>query len=364
MERSQILQTKQFLDGQPVVLDLPLSCIIKRIVIDLYGSIQCTFSGSPVAYPTNIMDILLTNISVNLGSGRTVKSIRPATAQLFNLLAYKQPRVRRATTGAAAYSLPKSIDVDAAFTYPTSTQYASFIESLIMNFEVPESIALNGAACYLNLFKETQANITFQCGTASGLEGTGVSVTYANANIFIDTTIITVNDSANKEKLDFRETVKRETISAQTNNQLIKLPTGQKLIGLGILVESNISSAGSVESFKNLNNRALKELRVFKNTDQIERSIDFLRQQFENRVKYGINAPFASNVSPFDGYIYINFLENRDLSTALDLRTSKGIADAYLEITTAAARAAAPFITYPLTISVHIYELAEVPKPM
>lgn len=364
MERSEVLKTLTFSDGNPVEVDLPLSCIIKQIIVDIWGSVVATYTGSPVAYPTNIMDILIPNISVMLSNGRTPKSIRPATAHLFNQLMAGVPRIRRATTGAAAYALPKAVDVDAAFTYPTSTQYATFFESLVINFEVPPKLALNGSATYLNLYGETYASLKFQCGSFANMEGTGVSVAYSATAVYIDTTLITVNENPNKAKLDFRESTKAEQFSAAVSNFMTKIPTGKRLIGIGILAESNMSNTGSVETLHKLSNIALTDLRFFVNTDRVEKTTTFLRLQAENRIKNGINAAFSSNVSPFDGYAFLNFLEGKDLATSLDLRTGKGVADAYLEITTGAARAAAPFLTYPIKATMHIYELADIPKQL
>lgn len=359
MEQSRKLTTKQWLSGQPVTVDLPISTIIKKIQIDLYGSVQATYSsGSPVAYPTNIMDILLPNISVVVDGSRTVKSIRPYMTKLFNFITSKINPIRRATTGSAAYALPKAVTVDAAFIFPTSTQYATFIESMIINFECPSELALNGQATYLNIFGKASAEIRFQCGDFANMEGSGVSVTYANINVYIDTTIVTVDLDPNTKFLDLRETVRKATYTSQVNNSLEDLPKGNKLVALGLLFESNMSNTGSVEAYHALNNIAGGDLKVIVNGTRIEKASDFLRLQNETRSRFGVNSSFASNVSPLDGYCMINFLENRDLASALDLRQEAGVVDAKLDVTTAVARAAAPYLTYPIQLSMHTIEVA------
>jgi hypothetical protein len=45
---------------------------------------------------------------------------------------------------------------------------------------------------------------------------------------------------------------------------------------------------------------------------------NFKALQAENRMRYGVVAPMASNVSFLDGIAHLNMLARKDISTALD----------------------------------------------
>jgi hypothetical protein len=50
------------------------------------------------------------------------------------------------------------------------------------------------------------------------------------------------------------------------------------------------------------------------------KNTDFLNLQNENRIMYGIQAPFSGGVSLIDGVAHMNFIARKDITTALPVQ--------------------------------------------
>lgn len=364
MERIRLLESKSFANGQPLSIAMPRDTVAKHLKLTLSGSVQCSYSGSPAAFPTNTLDVLLQRAEVVINGSRTVVSTRPWMARMFNFLSSGVAPERRHTTGSAAYAVPRGVDVDAGFTFPTSTQYATLTESVIIPFGMPDKLAVNGGMTYLDLRESrgvSTAELKLSCGSLASLEGssTTVVVTYANINLTFDVELLEADIFAmgDFKFMDLKQSYSSYQLSAAATDYEITLNRGNKLAGIGILCETNLGSTGSVEAVKKLSNLGLTKIKLLVNGSRIVKSTDFLSLQNENRMKLGVNAAFASNVSPFDGYAYMNLLEDFNLLTALDLSAVDSVK---LQISTRAASGSAPYITYPLGIGIQTYEVANV----
>lgn len=85
------------------------------------------------------------------------------------------------------------------------------------------------------------------------------------------------------------------------------------------------------------------------------KATSFKQLQAENRARYGVYAPFASNVSQLDGIAHMNFIVN---SIGDAVNTKKGVDSLYLYISSASGSVVSYTNTAFLTIQTD--EIAEI----
>lgn len=323
-ERQRILQALSFSENQILSRDLPRDTVLKSISLRLSGAVVTTFgSGTPVADSLSTFDNIIPRIDVIVNGSRTVKSVRPHLMRMQQLFTSTILGERKSSAAAAAATgnLPT---VDAGFTYGTTTQVSTVAETIFVPFEMVYcDLGKGREATWLNLKGVASAELRLTCAAFSKLLGFGntAPVVYSSSTLSVDITTREAQDvPPNIIFSDWKQTSKELTFSAETSDYAIDINRGNKLSGLMIFARDGAAGTATTASGKLPSNLALTKLNLKVNGQTDIKNTTFLNLQQENRSMYGINAPFASNVSLIDGVAHMNFLARKDISTALDVK--------------------------------------------
>lgn len=323
-ERQRILQALSFSENQILSRDLPRDTVLKSISLRLSGSVVTTFgSGTPVADSLSTFDNIIPRIDVIVNGSRTVKSVRPHLMRMQQLFTTTILGERKSSAAAAAATgnLPT---VDAGFTYGTTTQVSTVAETIFVPFEMVYcDLGMGREATWLNLKGVASAELRLTCAAFSKLLGFGntAPVVYSSSTLSVDITTREAQDvPPNIIFSDWKQTTKEITFSAETADYAIDINRGNKLSGLMIFARDGAAGTATTASGKLPSNLALTKLNLKVNGQTDIKNTTFLNLQQENRSMYGINAPFASNVSLIDGVAHMNLLARKDISTALDVK--------------------------------------------
>lgn len=323
-ERQRQLQALSFQESQVLSRDLPKDTVLKSLQLRLSGAVQTTFaSGTPVADTLACFDNIIPRIDVIIDGGRTVKSVRPHLMRMQQLFS-SQILGRRSSSAAASAALGNLPTADAAFTYGTTTQYTTCAESIIVSFEMVYcEIGMGREATWLNLKGASSAELRLTCAAFSKLLGFGntAPVTYGNSTFVIDIFTTEAQDvPANILFTDWKQTTKEITFSAETTDYAIDINRGNKLTGLMLFARDGAAGTSTTATGKLPSNLAFTKLNLKVNGQTDVKSTTFQALQDENRIRYGIDAKFASNVSILDGVAHLSLIARKNIETALDTR--------------------------------------------
>lgn len=322
-ERQRILQQLPFVASSTISRDLPRDTILKYLVLTLSGAIQTTFaSGTPVADVDGVFDNLVSEINVVIGGSRVVKNIRPAMLNFQQLLATKIPNVKKASAAASALNVGQAPTADAAFVYGTTSQYTTVRESLLLPFE--NILAVSGReSTWLNLKGVASAEIRFATKAFTSLLGHGntAPVSYGNSTLIIDIQTIEAQDvDAGVYFSDFKQTQRKIPLSASMSGYLIDINRGNYLQGIMLFAKDGAAGTSTTATGNLASDSMIQNIGLKLNGNIDVKVTTFNQLQDENRSKFGISAPQASNTSKLQGFAYLDLLRNGDLNTALDVR--------------------------------------------
>lgn len=321
-ERQRSLQALTFQENQILSRDLPRDTVLKELQLRLSGSVTTTFaSGTPVADAQAAFDNIIPRVDVIVGGSRTVKSVRPHLMRMQQLFSTNILGARRSSAAATAATdnLPT---VDAGFTYGTTGQITTCSESILISFaHVYAEVGLGRESTWLNLKGVSSAELRLTCAAFSTLLGFGntAPVVYSASTFIID--IITVEAQDVPAELifsDWKQTTKELTFSAQTTDYAIDINRGNKLSGIMFFCRDGAAGSTTTATGKLASNLVLTKILLTLNGQTQVKATNFKALQDENRVRYGVSAPMASNVSILDGVAHMNLLARKDASTALD----------------------------------------------
>ena len=323
-ERQRKLQALTFQENQILSRDLPKDTVLKHLQLRLSGAVQTTFaSGTPVADAQSIFDNIIPRIDVIVGGSRTVKSVRPHLMRIQQLFAAGNIAERRSSAGASA-AADNFPTVDGGFVYGTTTQYTTVAETIIVSFEmVYAEPGLGRETTWLNLKGVSSAEVKLTCAAFSSLLGFGntAPVVYGNSTLIIDIITVEAQDvPANIQFTDWKQTTKELIFGAQTTDYAIDINRGNKLTGIMLFARNGAAGSSTTATGKVPSNLAVTKVNLKLQGQSDIKATDFKALQAENRARYGVNAPFAGNVSMLDGIAHLNLLSRKDLSTALDCR--------------------------------------------
>lgn len=323
-ERQRKLQALTFQESQILSRDLPRDTVLKSIQLRLSGSVVTTFaSGTPVADAQAAFDNIIPRVDVVVDGSRTVKSVRPHLMRIQQLFATSILGERR-SSGAAAAATDNYPTVDAGFTYGTTGQITTCAESIILSFEMVYcEIGMGRESTWLNLKGTSSAELRLTCAAFSKLLGFGntAPVVYTASTFIIDVITTEAQDvPANIVFSDWKQTTKEITFSAETADFAIDINRGNKLAGLMLFAKDGAAGSTTTATGKLACNLAFTKLSLKVNGQTDIKTTDFKALQAENRARYGVSAPMASNVSFLDGIAHMSLIARKDISTALDVR--------------------------------------------
>jgi hypothetical protein len=181
-------------------------------------------------------------------------------------------------------------------------------------------------ATWLNLKGVSSAEIKLTCAAFSSLLGFGntAPVVYSGSTLVIDIITVEAQDvPPNLVFSDWKQTTKELTFSSQTTDCAIDINRGNKLSGIMLFTKNGAAGSATTATGKLASNLVLTKINLKLQGQSDIKFTDFKALQAENRARYGVNAPMASNVSILDGIAHLNLLQRGDLSTALDCRPPK-----------------------------------------
>ncbi len=337
-ERTRQLPQTAFVPSSTLTLQggLPLDTVLKALSIRLSGSIVTTYaSGTPLSDALSTLDNLCNAINIRINGGRLIKNIRPHFLHMQQLFAQSISGERKCETHASATITNPT--VDAGFTYGATTEVSSVAETVLLPFENIMALA-NREITWLNLKGRASAEMQFQTGAYSGLLGFGntAPVTFSSGTFVLDVTTIEAQHVAYDTPFwDWRQTMQESTYSGQVTDSNIPINRGNFLQGLMFLCRDGGAGSAATATGKVLSNLVLNSIKLVLNGQTEVKSTSFLELQAQNKAQYGINAPYASNVSRIDGVAYLDLLTARDLKTALDVR-APGVDQVFLKVSTRA----------------------------
>jgi len=324
-ERQRKLQQLTFTESSILSRDLPRDTVLKHLQFRLSGSVVTTFgSGTPVADAFAAFDNIIPRIDIIVNGSRTVKSVRPhlmRIQQLFSTLVLAE----RASSAAAAAATDNYPTVDAGFTYGTTTQVSTVRESILVSFEDVYA-RIGKESTWLNLKGVASAEAKLTTAAFSSLLGFGntAPVVYSASTIVIDILTIEAQDIPPEMRfMDWKQTTKELTFSAQVTDFAIDINRGNRLQGLMLLTRTGAAGTTTTATGKLASNLVVTDLSLVVNGQNIIKKTDFKALNAENRSRFGVQAPYASNVSILDGIAYLDLLSDDargDLNTALDVR--------------------------------------------
>lgn len=322
-ERKRKLQSIVFAENQILSRDLPRDTVLKGLQLRLSGSVITTFaSGTPVADAFSTFDNIIPRIDVIVNGSRVVKSVRPYLMRMQQLFTTQILAERKSSAGSAA-ATGNNPTVDAGFTYGTTGQYSTAAEVIYLPFEhVYCDIGMGREATWLNLKGVASAELKLTCGAFSTLLGFGNTAPVVFTSSTFSVEIVTSEAQDVPPEIyfsDWKQTTKEITFSAQTTAYAIDINRGNRLSGIMLLTRDGAAGSATTATGKLRSNLVVNNFSLKVNGQTEIQSSTFLSQQALNRATYGVNAPYASNVSLLDGVAHINLLARKDISTALDV---------------------------------------------
>ncbi len=354
-ESTRKLATQAFNPSSTMTFRLPEDTTLRALQIRISGSIVTTFaSGTPVADNFGPLDDLISSIQVRVGGSDTVKTTTPRIASFIQMMATKNRGERKSSSGAAAATADDvTADVD-AFTYGTTTQITSIAESLTIYFECV--LADYGQEkTWLNLRGVVGSDLILNTRSYSNLLGYAntAPVVYSASTLNIDVKLVEARTVEAGRIFDvWKETFQIEPFAAQAANRVIKLNPGQKIIGVSFLARDGAAGSTTTASGKLASDKLIDQIKLTLNGSFTPRNETWKELQADNRSRYGINAPYVSNVSKLQGFAHMDLLQFKVLKTALDARLLDSV---QLEISTLAAAT----YTDGASLLVHAHELVE-----
>lgn len=323
-ETQRNLQALTFAENQILSRDLPRDTVLKSLQLRLSGSVITTFaSGTPVADAQSTFDNIIPRIDVVINGSRVVKSVRPHLLKIQQLLTSNILGERKSSAAAAA-ATGNNPTVDAGFTYGTTTQVTTAAESIFLPFEMMYAeLGVGRESTWLNLKGVASAELRLTCAAFSKLLGFGntAPVVYSGSTFLIDIVTTEAQDvPAEIVFSDWKQTTKEISYSAETTDSAIDINRGNKLSGIMLFAKDGAAGSATTATGKLASNLAITKIALKLNGQRDIKTTTFLALQAENRLRFGVQAPLASNVSLLDGAAYLNLIARKDLSTALDCR--------------------------------------------
>lgn len=322
-DRKRKLQSIVFAENQILSRDLPRDTVLKGINLRLSGSVVTTFgSGTPVADALSTFDNIIPRIDVVINGSRVVKSVRPYLMRMQQLFTSQILAERKSSAGAAA-ATGNNPTADAGFTYGSTTNLTTAAETIYLPFEMVYcDIGMGREATWLNLKGVASAELRLTCAAFSTLLGFGNTAPVVFTSSTFSVEIVTTEAQDVPPQIyfsDWKQTTKELSFSAQVTQYAIDINRGNRLTGIMLLGRDGAAGSATTATGKLRSNLLVTNFALKVNGQTDIQSNTFLSQQAMNRAQYGINAPYASNVTLIDGVCHINLLARKDISTALDV---------------------------------------------
>lgn len=346
-----------------VPVEIPKDTCIKRIDLEAIIGYTVTYgAGSPVLSPQGFLGRICPVISVVLNGSRYVKTINPFMYRVISAMAFGGFGRRAYQNGngiLATTREPTTEWLAGTIAYPTTTQSAVINESLSIYFE--NMFAYGRGADITQLYTKgaSSAWMYFNFVDISAVlnDGNGATVAYSAVDVRIIPTIIENRaGTPSNNAFDLVETMSDNQITGQVSNRSIDLNTGNKLLGLGIMVQNG-------DTAKSLSDTAITKLNLKVNGSQDLALVNFKNLRNDNKNRYGVSDDqYSSGVSAGKGVAWLNLMKDGDVLSGISTLRDDGVSQLQLYIDSAASTGVdAATYTNPLNVKVMQQQLIPVP---
>lgn len=359
IEKTRKLQSVTLTGSGVVSRDLPKDTYIKGINLQLRGSITTTYgSGSPASRVDGILNSLVSNISVVINGGRTVKSVTPHITRMMNFFNKGLQSARGSSAAGTESYLPTT---DGTFVFGTTGQLTTVNEAGYIPFEfIWSKDESERALTWLKTKGTTSAEIRFNQNSYSSLQSAAntAPVVYSASTLRIDISIVEAVPTDKEEpfvsRFDFRQTTKQQPFTAQSTGTQIEINRNASLAGIWLYANDGAAGSSTTATDRLPSNNLITDVNLKANGSYDAFTSTFLELQQINRQQYGINASYASNVTPIDGIAHMNFIKN----SINDAFNTKGLDSLYLYLSTNTST----FVSYsnPAMVWIQTDEIAEI----
>lgn len=346
-----------------VPVEIPKDTCIKRVDLEAIIGFTVTYGGgSPVLSPQGFLGRICPVISIVLNGSRYVKTINPFMYRVISAMAFGGFGRRAYRTGAsqlASTREPTTEWLAGTIAYPSSTQDVIINESLSIYFE--NMFAYGRGADITQLYTKGASSawmyFNFVAIDAVLNDGNGATVAYSNIDVRIIPTIVENRaGTPSNNAFDLVETMSDNQITGQVSNRAIDLNTGNKLLGLGIMVQNG-------DTAKSLSDTAITKLNLKVNGSQDLALVNFKNLRNDNKNRYGVSDDqYASSVSAGRGVAWLNLMKDGDVLSGISTLRDDGVSQLQLYIDSAASTGVDPATyTNPLNVKVMQQQLIPVP---
>lgn len=355
LEKQRKLQALTLTGSGPLSRDIPKDTVIKRLNLRLSGSITTTYgSGTPVARADSIFHSLVNSIQVVANGGRFIKNVQPHLVRMQSLLNTGIQGERGSSAGVAAILTKPT--VDSGFTFGTTGQVTSLCETLSLPFEfIWSSVEGERMLTWFDTRDLSSCELRLQQNAFTSLQSAAntAPVVYSASTLQVDITLVeAVGVPKGMKFFDYRQTTKDIPFTAAVTNSQIEINRGNSLAGLLMYAKNGDAGSTTTATDRLASNELITDMTLKLNGNIDLKSTDAKNLQSENRARLGVQALYASNVSPLDGVYHMNFIIN-SISDAVN--TKSGVDSLYLYVSTAA-------LTYTNTafLTIQTDEIAEI----
>lgn len=345
-----------------VPVEIPKDTCIKRIDLEAIIGYIATYTGSPVLSPQGFLGRICPVISIVLNGSRYVKTINPFMYRCISAMAFGGFARRAYQTGAGILATTREPTTEwlaGTLAYPATTQGTVINESLSIYFE--NMFAYGRGADITQLYTKgaSSAWMYFNFVAIDAVLNDGnVSVpVYTSVDVRIIPTIIENRaGTPSNNAFDLVETMSDNQITGQVSNRSIDLNTGNKLLGIGIMVQNG-------DTAKSLSDTAITKLNLKVNGSQDLALVNFKNLRNDNKNRYGVSDDqYASGVSAGKGVAWLNLMKDGDVLSGISTLRDDGVSQLQLYIDSAASTGVdAATYTNPLNVKVMQQQLIPVP---
>lgn len=312
LEKQRKLQSLPLTGSGVLSRDIPKDTVIKRMELRLKGGITTTFaSGTPVARADSTFHSVVNSIQVIINGGRFIKNVQPHLLRMQQLFNTAIEGERGSSAGASESYIPTT---NSGFVFGTTGQVSTVAQGLSLPFEfIWTHNEAERALTWLDTRGVASAELRLVQNPFSSLQSAAntAPVVYSASTLQVDITLVEAVGVAPGQKLyDFRQTTKDVPFTAQVSAQQIDINRGNALAGLWFYCKDGAAGSATTATDRLASNSLVTDMVLKMNGNVDLKSTTFLELQGENKRRYGLSAPYASNVSAIDGVAHMNFINN------------------------------------------------------
>lgn len=351
-------------NGGQTSLDIPRDTTIKRMNLELVAAFTVTYaSGSPVLSPLGLLARIATQCTINADGSRNIKIVDLYMQRCMNAVMYGGFPRRAYQTGAGLTTTttePTTEWLAGSVAYPATTQDIIVNESVDLCFENYFAYEQGRRTSLLYTKNLSTCTLGFNFAAMTNIiqDGNAAPVTYSNISIQIIPTIIENREAdISSNSFDFVETFIQKQFTSQTSQFSIDLNTGNRLLGLGLLVRNGDTS-------KTLSDTAMTDMNLLLNGSTSIFTSNFRQLQNDNKGRFATSEDqFLSGSHSMQGFAFLNLMKNGSIYSGIDTRYQSGVSQLQLQVSTAASTGIDP-ATYTNPVTVGLMQQQFIPVPV